>query len=91
MRDALPAPPLVLKQLLDYLDERLSENNCDDTLHFAREFMARNALPEPKIVAWLEENGGHCDCEALNNVEQIVSDAVPEYDDGRTDPTPGNA
>jgi hypothetical protein len=32
-------------------------------------------------MRWLEENGGHCDCEALDNVEQVVSDAAPGYED----------
>jgi hypothetical protein len=77
---AFPAAPPVLKQLFGYLDQRLSADGCDDTLRFAREFVLHNALPEQKIVAWLEENGGYCDCEALDNVEQIVSEAVPDYD-----------
>jgi len=78
IREAFPAPVSILKQLFDHLDQELSENGCDDTLHFAREFIARNGLDEPAIVSWLEENGGHCDCEALNNVEQIVLDAMPD-------------
>jgi len=75
-RDAFPVSHPVLEQLFDYLDERLSAASCDDTLRFAHEFMIRNCLPEMKIVSWLEESGGHCDCEVLSNVEEIVSGAT---------------
>jgi hypothetical protein len=45
------------------------------------EFVRLNEMDEDKVIRWLEANGGNCDCEALNNVEQIVSEAVPGYDD----------
>ncbi len=79
-RNSLPASPLVLKQLFDYLERRLQEQDCADNLALAHEFLVRNQLPVPKIVAWLEENGGYCDCEALDNVEELVWDAVPGYE-----------
>lgn len=62
------------------------ENDCDETLRFVREYIRRVGLDEAQITRWLEQNGGHCDCEALNNVEQVVSDAVPGYDELGGDP-----
>jgi hypothetical protein len=38
-------------------------------------------LSEGSIVGWLQKNGGYCDCEALNNAEEVVEDAVPGYRD----------
>ncbi|MFZ0731719.1 MAG: hypothetical protein WAM79_05290 [Candidatus Sulfotelmatobacter sp.] len=32
-------------------------------------------------LRWLNDNGGHCDCEALANAEQVVKEAVPGYSD----------
>lgn len=81
VRDDLPAAPAVLKALFSYIDARLSENDCDDTLRYAREFIAKEGLDEDLVVNWLEVNGGYCDCEAINNAEQVIEDAVPGYRD----------
>jgi hypothetical protein len=84
-RDAFPAPIQELKELFDFLDERLSDSHCDDSLRFTREFVRQHAMEEDRIIRWLEEHGGHCDCEALNNVEEIVAEAVGGYDRIRSD------
>ena len=83
-RESLPAPISTLKELFDFLDRRLSETDCDDTLRFAREFVRVSDLHEAD-VGWLETNGGHCDCEALNNVEDVLAEAVPGYEQIRGD------
>jgi hypothetical protein len=77
-RDAFPVSPPVLQQLFNYLDDRLSTADCDHTLRFTYEFMIRDSLQETKIVSWLDQNGGHCDCEVLSNVEEIVSEATAQ-------------
>lgn len=82
---SLPAPPLVLRELFDYLDRKLSEHDCEDNLRFAHEFVVARELPVRPMLAWLEEHGGYCDCEALSNVEEIVSDVVPGYELLRSD------
>ncbi len=84
-REGLPAPILALKGLFDFLDEQLSEGDCDDTLRLTREYLRRNAMDESLIVPWLEEHGGHCDCEALNNIEAVIADAVPCYEQIRSE------
>jgi malonyl CoA-acyl carrier protein transacylase len=85
VRDQFPIGVPVLKSLFDHLDAQLSTGECDDTLRFAREFIAGNGLSEELIVGWLEKNGGYCDCEALNNVEEIVEDAAPGYRERKSD------
>jgi hypothetical protein len=71
----------VLKALFDYLDEQLGSSECDDTLRYVRDFIRARCLPEEAVVSWFEDNGGHCDCEALANAEPVVEEAVPGYRD----------
>ena len=78
--ERFPVPILILKELFDFLDVRLSESQCDHTLRLTREFVRRNSLDEERMMQWLEQHGGFCDCEALNNAEPIVADAVSGYD-----------
>ena len=35
-------------------------------------------LPTEHVVAWLHENGGSCDCEALANAEEAWQEAVKD-------------
>jgi len=79
--EGLPVPAPVLKTLFDYLDAQLESSECDDTLRHVRGFTRSHSLPEEAVVSWLEDNGGHCDCEALANAEQVVEEAVPGYGD----------
>ena len=83
VRESLPAPLPALKALFDSLDDQLPTDGCDDTLRFTREFIRSNAMDEDHVVQWLKQNGGHCDCEVLNNVEEVVTDAVPGYNELR--------
>lgn len=79
-RESFPAPMLLLKGLFDFLDLRLSENGCDDTLTFTREYIRQSAMNEDETIRGLAQQGGFCDCEVLNNVESLVADAVPGYE-----------
>ena len=79
IREGLPVSVPTLKDLFDYVDQHLESEECDNTLHYAVEFVRANKLPEEKVVAWLQGAGGYCDCEALSNAEELVEDAVPGY------------
>ena len=63
-----PLTKAELDALCDFLDESLSEG-CDHSHRFTRTFLACHKLPEDRVVSWLGENGGYCDCEVLANVE----------------------
>ena len=65
---ALPASVAALKGLFDWLDANLGE--CDNTLRLSLEYIRQNNLDRDRVVEWLEENGGYCDCEVLANVEE---------------------
>lgn len=65
-----PLPEKQLGRLFDWLDAELPRRGCDHTLRLVREWCARESVEAAPIEAWLHENGGHCDCEALANSEQ---------------------
>ena len=72
----LPLSKADLAALFDYLDERLAEDACDDTLRITDEFLASRGLDVDAVGAWLRASGGHCDCEVLANVEDAWSDRL---------------
>jgi len=59
-----------LKELFDYLDSKLTEEGCDDTLYHTEQFALKANVPFESLKTWLETEGGHCDCEVLANVEE---------------------
>jgi len=83
VRDDLPVAVPLLKALFDYVDLQLGSSECDDTLRHVRDFIRNHNLKEDAVVGWLENNGGYCDCEALANAEQVVEEAVPDYNERR--------
>jgi hypothetical protein len=70
--DSLPINRNEFTKLFDFLDEKLGEVECDNTLQLTEQyFMHINNITEiDKIKKWLQEHGGYCDCEVLANVEE---------------------
>jgi uncharacterized protein DUF2695 len=66
--DSLPAGQDTISFLLDYIEDQLYENECDDSLRYAMKFMMENRLNFPKITSWLNENGGYCDCKVMEQI-----------------------
>jgi len=64
----LPASKSILESLFDWLDEKLSGTECDDTLRLTLEFAKLNGLDGQRLCAWTEKYGGYCDCEVLGNI-----------------------
>jgi hypothetical protein len=75
-RAKLPLPDDQMKSLFDMLDVEFPRQGCDHTLRLTRAWLAANGLPVEPVVAWLEANGGYCDCTALANSEQAWRDAI---------------
>jgi hypothetical protein len=65
-----------LKCLFDYLDEKLAEDGCNESLRITTKFLTERNLPEQSIIAWLGEYDGYCDCEVLANVESEWGDFI---------------
>jgi predicted chitinase len=68
---SLPMNLKAFENLFNYLDNQLEEKGCDDTNKLTAEFLAKYKIVNIETVLnWLSENGGHCDCEILANVEE---------------------
>jgi hypothetical protein len=65
-----------MKALFDMLDVEFPRQGCDHTLRLTRAWLASKGLPVQPVVAWLEDNGGYCDCEALANAEEAWRHAI---------------
>lgn len=57
------------------LDRELPVYGCDHTRRLTTRWLEEHDLPVSEIFAWLDSQGGSCDCEILANVEQVVEDA----------------
>ena len=68
---SLPMPRELFEALFTFLDDRLGEAGCCDDTSLTEMFLAESRIPRPeKILAWLEGQGGYCDCEVLANVAE---------------------
>lgn len=67
----LPISREFFQKLFDFLDEKLEKNDCDNDLKMTKQFLESQHIQNMEEVEnWLKENGGFCDCEVLNNVEE---------------------
>ncbi len=73
--ESIPMPLPVLKEFLSFLG-RPDAPPCDHTLREALQFLEQHNLDPARVVPWLREHGGHCDCEIIYNVYDAVGDIV---------------
>jgi hypothetical protein len=66
-RAAFPLPDQDLAVLFEAIDSGLSAAACDNSLRLTREWLAHAGQDIDKVVGWLTENGGFCDCEVVAN------------------------
>jgi hypothetical protein len=71
----IPMPQQYLQDLFDYLDQS-GLPPCDHTLRHTTEFFQQRSLEIERVVPWLREHGGHCDCEVIANVEDRFHDIL---------------
>lgn len=72
--NSLPISRNIFHELFDYLDERLSEEDCNHDFEMTEEFLKQRNIPIEEVEAWLMGNGGGCDCEVLANVEDLFDE-----------------
>jgi hypothetical protein len=62
--------PEELKKLGQYLDEKLSSSDCDNSLQYTKQWLDENIskAKKTKVVKYFQNNGGFCDCEVLANI-----------------------
>lgn len=73
--DSIPIPQAELKALFDHL-ERADAPACDHTLRDTIAFLEAHGHSTGKVVPWLHEYGGYCDCEVLYNVDDKFGNIV---------------
>lgn len=68
----LPMSRELFQSLFDYLDEKLTNSDCDNTLKMTMFFLVeKSGINTDNVIEWLQDNGGNCDCEVLANVEEM--------------------
>lgn len=66
-RDAFPLSDGLMSALFDAVDAQVENSGCDHTLRFTEAWIAEHRQPAEKVLGWLREHGGFCDCEVLTN------------------------
>jgi hypothetical protein len=73
----LPMKREIFSGLFDFLDQKLSENDCDHTNKLTKEYLEKVGQKDiDTILNWLANNGGYCDCEILENVEELFENHI---------------
>jgi Protein of unknown function (DUF2695) len=72
---SIPMPHTSLHALFDFLC-REDAPTCNHTLQETTEFLQAQKLDVERILPWLHENGGYCDCEVIYNVENKFGEIV---------------
>lgn len=65
-RKTLPVDENIFPKLFDFLDEKLSENDCQNDFTIASKFCDKHHIAKQVLFNWLNEQGQACDCEILN-------------------------
>ena len=62
-----PISDSLLESMFEAVGAKVEEDGCDHTLRFTEAWVSVNKQPVEKILSWLREHGGFCDCEVLAN------------------------
>lgn len=65
---SIPISHQDVRDLFDHLDQGGAE--CDHSLRETIAFLQQRGIDVERVVAWLREYGGYCDCEVIYNVEE---------------------
>ncbi len=69
--DSLPAAQHTIGELLDFVEDELYDAECNHSLQYSMKYMMENRLEFGKIISWLNNNGGYCDCKVLAEIAPI--------------------
>ncbi len=75
--EKLPAGQYDIEDLFDFLEDKLAKEECNHSLRYSMQYIMENRLNFPKLTAWLQQNGGFCDCKVL---EQITPEWRKAFD-----------
>jgi Protein of unknown function (DUF2695) len=77
VRESLPITAQQMRSLFDFVDEQLSDSECDHSLRHTLAFLESQGIAPDPVVAWLRDAHGYCDCEVLFNAEEKFDSAFP--------------
>ncbi len=66
--EKLPAGQYDIEDLFDFLEDKLEREECNHSLRYSMQYIMENRLNFPKLTAWLQQNGGFCDCKVLEQI-----------------------
>ncbi|HWZ84225.1 MAG TPA: DUF2695 domain-containing protein, partial [Terriglobales bacterium] len=78
IKASLPIPLTKMKALFDFVDQRLSDSECNHTLRHTIEYLDGQQIPHEPVLSWLEDAGGYCDCEVIANAEEKLESILPD-------------
>jgi Protein of unknown function (DUF2695) len=68
---SLPMDKTIFRELFKYLDDKIGDEGCDNTLKLTLSFLRQSKITNiDEVTSWLEDEGGYCDCEVLANIEE---------------------
>ncbi len=68
-RAAFPLSDDLLRSLFDAVEASVAAQGCDHTRRFTERWLLAHPEERERVIAWLEDNGGFCDCEVAANSE----------------------
>lgn len=71
----LPLSDEQFEALFDALDDGLQASPCDHSFRLTEAHLRAHGIPAEPVLAWLRDNGGFCDCEALASAEEAWTEA----------------
>jgi len=71
---ALPLPVAELQAMLAAIEAELESQDCSNHRDLTNRWLAARGHDAEKVGAWLEEHGGYCDCEVVENLLGAVDD-----------------
>jgi hypothetical protein len=77
VRQGLPLSPAQMKELFDFVNERLAESECDHSLRHTMTYLDAHQIVSDPVSAWLRDAGGYFDCEVIMNAEEKFESAFP--------------
>ncbi len=80
VRSTLPLGEDAMRAMFDWLEEALPDCGCDHSRRLTTAWLQEHGHPVEAVSAWLDNNGGFCDCEVLANAADRFEDAVKPTD-----------
>jgi hypothetical protein len=68
---APPLPADELAELFTVLEVLLLRRECGGTLALCERWLGGGGYDVARVVSWLRDNGGYCDCEVFNVVPTL--------------------